>query len=137
MEIKVTRNWKKADYTIGRLFINGEFICNTLEDAVRTIAPNGAGKIKGKTAIPAGRYQVTVTMSPRFKRLMPLLHKVPHFSGVRIHAGNTAADTDGCILVGENKAKGKVLNSRHYENELTEILLAAQAAGDTIFIDIE
>lgn len=136
MEIAVERRAKKAEYTIGRMYLNGERFCDTLEDAVRMIAPNGAGKIKGKTAIPAGRYFVTMTMSPKFKRVLPLLHKVPHFDGVRIHRGNTAKDTEGCILVGENKAVGKVLNSRQYEERLVELLLTAQAAGDEIWIDI-
>lgn len=137
MELQVQRIAKKSAYTIGRLYVNGERFCDTLEDCVRKICAGGKGKIKGKTAIPAGRYLVTLTRSPRFKRVLPLLHDVPYFEGVRIHAGNTAADTDGCILVGENKKVGMVLNSRATEESLMQVLLAAQAAGDTITIEVK
>lgn len=137
MELQVQRIAKKSAYTIGRLYVNGERFCDTLEDCVRKIGAGGKGKIKGKTAIPAGRYLITLTRSPRFKRVLPLLHNVPYFEGVRIHAGNTAADTDGCILVGENKKVGMVLNSRATEESLMQVLLAAQAAGDTITIEVK
>lgn len=137
MELQVQRIAKKSAYTIGRLYVNGERFCDTLEDCVRKIGAGGKGKIKGKTAIPAGRYLITLTRSPRFKRVLPLLHDVPYFDGVRIHAGNTAADTDGCILVGENKKVGMVLNSRATEESLMQVLLAAQAAGDTITIEVK
>lgn len=137
MELQVQRIAKKSAYTIGRLYVNGERFCDTLEDCVRKIGAGGKGKIKGKTAIPAGRYLITLTRSPRFKRVLPLLHNVPYFEGVRIHAGNTAADTDGCILVGENKKVGMVLNSRATEDSLMQVLLAAQAAGDTITIEVK
>lgn len=82
--------------TIGRLSIDGVFFCHTLEDTVR---PAGV-KIPGRTAIPAGQYEVLLTHSVRFKKILPLLLKVPGFEGVRIHGGNTADDTLGCILVG-------------------------------------
>lgn len=135
MELKVTRNWKKSEYTIGRMYVNGEFFCNTLEDKVRDLPKEK--KVPGKTAIPAGRYRVILTTSARFKRLLPLLLNVPYFEGIRIHSGNTAADTEGCILVGDNTVKGKVLNSRARERELMDILMSASAAGDSIYIDIE
>lgn len=137
MLIEVDRRYKKEAYTIGIMRLNGEYFCETLEDKVREIAKDGSGKIKGVTAIPAGRYRVLMTMSPKFRRVLPYLVNVPHFEGIRIHSGNTAADTEGCILVGKNKAKGKVLESRKTERELVDILLAAQAAGDEIWIDIK
>lgn len=137
MLIEVDRRYKKEAYTIGIMRLNGEYFCETLEDRVREIAKDGSGKIKGVTAIPAGRYRVLMTMSPKFRRVLPYLVNVPHFEGIRIHSGNTAADTEGCILVGKNKAKGKVLESRKTERELVDILLAAQAAGDEIWIDIK
>jgi len=84
--------------TIGRLFIDSIFFCYTLEDTVR--APGI--KIPGKTAIPQGKYKVVVSWSTRFKKLMPLILAVPGFAGIRLHGGNTDADTDGCILVGFN-----------------------------------
>lgn len=108
MRMVLKRKYKGPDYTIGDLYLNGEWFCNTLEDIVR---PAGQ-KIYGETAIPAGKYKVIKTMSPRFKKLLPLICDVPGFAGVRIHAGNTAADTEGCVLVGENKVKGKVINSQ-------------------------
>lgn len=114
--MNLKRIYKGTEYTIGRLYIDGKYFCDTLEDPVRKV------KIKGKTAIPAGTYEVIVNRSPRFKRLLPRLLNVPNFEGVLIHRGNTAEDTAGCILVGENKIKGKVINSTPYELELTRIL---------------
>lgn len=126
--LNLQRIAEKPDYTIGRLYINGVRFCDTLEPPVRDLQADGSGKVKGKTAIPAGEYYVQVTQSPRFRRLLPLLLNVPHFSGVRIHAGNTVADTQGCILVGENKQVGKVLNSRKYEQLLVHRLLDTSGA---------
>jgi hypothetical protein len=108
MKLTLKRNFKGADYTIGKLYIDGHYFCDTLEDTVR---PNGE-KIKGKTAIPAGDYKVIKSYSPRFKKILPEILDVPGFSGVRIHAGNTAKDTDGCLLLGLNKTKGAVLDSQ-------------------------
>lgn len=108
MIVKVIRNFKGSEYTIGKLYIDDNYFCDTLEDTVRTGA-----KIPGKTAIPAGTYKVKKTMSPRFKTILPEILNVPNFTGVRIHSGNTAKDTDGCILLGLNKSKGAVLNSKN------------------------
>ena len=107
MKITVKRTFKGPEYTIGKLYIDGAYFCDTLEDTVRKV------KIAGKTAIPAGTYKVKKTMSPRFKKILPEILNVPNFSGVRIHSGNTAADTDGCLLLGLNKAKGQVLFSKN------------------------
>ena len=107
MRIVVKRTFKGKDYTIGKLYINGDYFCDTLEDVVRD-----GEKVYGKTAIPEGTYTIVLTMSNRFKKILPLLLQVPKFEGVRIHSGNTAADTEGCILVGKNTEKGKVLESR-------------------------
>ena len=108
MQINVRRTFKGPDYTIGKLYIDGHYLCDTLEDTVR---PAGT-KIAGKTAIPAGTYKVKKTMSPRFKKILPEILNVPGFSGVRIHAGSTAADTAGCLLLGLNKTKGAILDSQ-------------------------
>ena len=91
-------------------------------------------KIKHQTAIPKGIYKVTLTASPRFKRILPRLHDVPEFTGVLIHRGNTIDDTSGCILVGENKKKGMVLNSTKYEVELVKILTESNSKNITIEI---
>ena len=108
MQVNVRRTFKGPDYTIGKLYLDGHYLCDTLEDTVR---PAGT-KIAGKTAIPAGTYKVKKTMSPRFKKILPEILNVPGFAGVRIHSGNTAADTEGCLLLGLNKAKGTVLESQ-------------------------
>lgn len=120
MKLQLKRIAKKSDYTIGKLYIDGEYFCDTLEDRVRELSKEQ--KIAGQTAIPAGKYPIIVNLSPRFKRLLPRLLNVPHFEGILIHRGNTAKDTSGCILVGENKRTGMVLNSTYYEERLVEIL---------------
>jgi len=95
MEIKVVREKLTDKSTVGKMYIDGAFFCYTLEDVVRET------KIYGETAIPTGRYEVIVNFSNRFQQQMPLLLKVPNYEGVRIHPGNSAKDTHGCILVGE------------------------------------
>ncbi len=95
MNLKLLRKTFTEESTIGVLSVNGTAECFTLEDKVRAV------KIPGKTAIPAGIYEVTITFSDRFQKPLPLLLNVPNFAGIRIHPGNTAADTEGCILVGK------------------------------------
>jgi hypothetical protein len=92
--------------TIGELYIDGDFFCYTLEDTCRR------NKVPGKTAIPAGHYEIIVTQSVRFNRPMPLLLDVPNYEGIRIHTGNTALDTDGCILVGLRQGENVIYDSR-------------------------
>lgn len=128
MKLLLKRIALKDNYTIGKLYIDGKYFCDTLEDAVRDV------KIKHQTAIPKGIYKVTLTASPRFKRILPRLHDVPEFTGVLIHRGNTIDDTSGCILVGENKKKGMVLNSTKYEVELVTILTKSNSKNITIEI---
>ena len=94
MKLQLMREQYRPDSTVGRLLVDGTFECFTLEDGIRT------SKVHGRTAIPPGTYRVTVTPSPRFRKALPRLHDVPNFQGVLIHPGNTAADTEGCILVG-------------------------------------
>jgi hypothetical protein len=95
MELTLARKTLTEKSTIGQLFINGNLFCYTMEDCVRDV------KVPGETAIPYGVYEVITNYSNRFKKVMPLLLNVPGFEGVRIHSGNTAEDTEGCILVGE------------------------------------
>lgn len=141
MELLLERKYIKPEYCIGRLYINGEFFCNTLEDTIRDINKNGTFdcgefKISGHTAIPYGTYEVQVTYSPKFKRELPLLLDVPSFTGIRIHRGNTNEDSSGCILVGENTKKGMVLNSTKYEEELTKLLKNTQSKKEKIIVTI-
>lgn len=132
MNIELTRKYKRPTYTIGSLAVDGLPFCDTLEDPVR---PRGV-KITGDTAVPAGVYEVMLTYSPRFKRVLPLLLDVPCFEGVRIHAGNTAADTAGCILVGFNRERGRVLDSRRTEAALVQKMQMRAAAGEKIYLKI-
>ena len=112
MKLTLTRIAKRADYTIGRLEDeNGVKICDTLEPTWRDYK-GGELKVPRKSAVPDGTYPVVVTKSKKFGKYLPLLVGVPGFEGIRIHSGNTVNDTEGCILVGQNLIKGKVLLSR-------------------------
>lgn len=117
--------------TIGRLTIDGDWCCWTLEDIVR----NGPKK-PGETAIPPGIYTVQITHSPRFNTRLPLLLGVPGFEGVRIHPGNSAADTEGCILVGQSKGMNAILRSRAAFVPLLAKLETAQARGEQVTIEV-
>ena len=100
MELLLTRQPSNAQATLGHLRVAGAPFCVTLEDVVRDLGPDGSGKVYGKTAIPAGRYRVTINFSPKFQKNMLAVLDVPFFTGIRIHSGNDDADTLGCILVG-------------------------------------
>ena len=117
MKIKVKRLHRSDKSTIGELYINGKFECYTLEDVERDV------KIDGKTAIPKGTYKVIINQSNRFKRLLPLLLDVPNYAGVRIHSGNVATQTDGCLLVGKTRSLDFVGSSREAFTKLFEKML--------------
>lgn len=106
MKLHLKRTFLGDKYTVGRLTIDGVYFCDTLEDVEREV------KIPKETCIPRGTYKVAMDFSMRFQELMPHVLDVPNFEGIRIHAGNTAADTEGCILLGTNSMKGMVTNSR-------------------------
>ncbi|MFH8142361.1 MAG: hypothetical protein K1V88_02920 [Muribaculaceae bacterium] len=134
MKLQLKRVALRDTYTIGKLYVDGQYWCDTLEDRVRDLSREK--KVPGETAIPAGTYDIVVNISPKFKRLLPRLLGVPHFKGILIHRGNTDKDSAGCILVGENRAVGKVLNSTYWEKRVTEHLLEAQDKGEDIKITI-
>ena len=122
MKLVLIRHARRADYTIGRLEDeNGMKICDTLEPTWRNYK-GGEMKIPKKSAIPEGTYRVVTTYSLRFRKYLPLLVGVPGFEGVRIHAGNTSRDTEGCILVGQNLQVGKVLRSRITLEKLMKLI---------------
>lgn len=131
MNITLNRIAKKPKYTIGKLYINGEYFCDTIEDTDRgltqtmTDAQVKSKKVYGQTAIPTGTYRVIINYSNKFKRQMPLLLNVPGFLGIRIHSGNTEKDTEGCLIVGKNKVVGKVIESKDTYNKLFSILCEA------------
>lgn len=137
-KLEVKRRFRGANYTIGTLYVNGERFCDTLEDTDRGLNNDMTQeqvrgiKVPGHTAIPTGSYEVAIDFSPRFRRPLPRLQQVPGFTGVLIHAGNSHRDTSGCILVGENKQKGMVLNSRYWEDELMKALDGSESITLTI-----
>lgn len=142
MQLKLNRTYKGQNYTIGKLYIDGEYFCDTIEDTVRVLNDIG-DKIPSKTAIPYGTYKITLNIvSPKYSQRkgydwcggrLPRLLNVPFFEGILIHAGNTAEDSAGCILVGENKEKGKVLNSMATLKRLYKRL---KEVKDQIYIEI-
>lgn len=142
MDITLNRIAKKAKYTIGKLYINNQYFCDTLEDTDRGLTQSMTEqqikpkKVYGETAIPTGTYKVIISYSNKFKKQMPLLLNVPGFAGIRIHSGNTEKDSLGCILVGKNKAVGKVLESRDTYSKLFSILQEANKK-ETIKITIK
>jgi hypothetical protein len=124
MLIEVKRFEFKDTYTVGKMYIDNIYECYTLEDVVR----KGA-KVNGQTAIPTGTYNLIINHSNRFNRDLPLLENVPNFTGVRIHAGNTSAHTEGCILVGTTwSGKDFIGNSKVAFNKLFEKLKKAKTA---------
>ena len=157
MEIVLNRLYKKDDYTIGKLYLNGEYFCDTLEDKVRDLNKDGdlndvgEGKVYGKTAIPYGRYEITLDVtSPKFSKYefyretcggkVPRLLNVPHFEGILIHVadGHKGADLlSGCIGVGYNLIKGGLLNGKQVFCDLYRELASANERGEQIWITIE
>lgn len=138
MKLLLKRIARKDTYTIGKLYIDDEYICDTLEDPDRglnqcmSIDQINKTKVYGNTAIPTGSYSINMNIvSPKFKNRswakpwngkLPRLEDVPGYEGVLIHVGNTSKDTLGCILVGENKVKGQVINSTNTFNKLMKLL---------------
>lgn len=134
LELKVKRKKTEHGCTLGQLTADGVGMCYSLEDPVRQ-----GSKVLHDTAIPAGRYRVVITRSARFQRLLPLLLDVPGFTGIRIHAGNTAEDTAGCILVGSLVAKGDagLELSTIAMGALQSKIAAAIARGDEVWLTVE
>jgi hypothetical protein len=135
MNLHLTREIFTDTETLGRLFVNAQYFCFTLEDKDRHLE-DGGEKIHGETAIPRGTYKLILDMSQRFQRAMPHLLDVPDFTGIRIHAGNGATDTEGCILVGTTRLAGRIGNSRIAYTKLMDILDEAYDKGESITLSV-
>ena len=134
MNLVLRREESSSTCTHGKLFVEDQFDCFTLEDVVRLEGE----KISGQTAIPAGRYRVVLTFSNRFQRILPLLLDVPNYTGIRIHAGNSSGDTEGCILVGQERGPTTVMRSRAALNVLQfKIEEAIVVKGEEVWIEIK
>lgn len=139
MKVLIERKWPKPSYTIGRVYVDDVFFSNSLEDRDRglrqdmSVGEISRIKVAGETAIPKGKYKVTMTFSPKYKRVMPQIMAVPGSTGVRIHSGNTAADTLGCVLLGKNDKPGWISNSRETCKKFEDMLIAA---GGTCELEI-
>ena len=144
------RKWYTKESTVGELFEKGKLlrICYILEDferlATASVSPKGGStrskkrrKVHGETAIPKGRYEIRLTHSTKFKKTLPLLYNVPGFSGIRIHAGNTAKDTEGCLLPGIERSEDFVGHSKRAFKKLCKMLERTKREGKRIIIEIQ
>lgn len=149
MELVLNRILKTNDYTIGEFSVDGKYLCDTIEDAVRPLpescpnTPKGIAckckeKVYGKTAVPAGTYKVKLGYSNRFRRILPQVLDVPHFLGILIHTGNSNKDTEGCIIVGtwDGKTENWVSNSRVAFDKLMPLLRDATDNKEEITLTI-
>lgn len=153
MRLKLIRRYKKDTYTIGQLLVDGAFFCNTLEDKDRGLTQDmplpviKAAKVYGETAIPAGVYDIDMeTLSPKYAGVewyrklnggyMPTICEVPGYTRVLIHPGNNPLDTMGCVLVGQNKVNGQLVNSRATFASLYKLMKDAHDRGEDITLQI-
>ena len=153
MKLTVDRAWKKDTYTISRLFVDGVYFCNTLEDKDRGLSKTDSldkikkTKVYGETAIPRGTYEISMdVVSPKYsassfyqevcRGKVPRLLNVPGFEGILMHVGNTALDSYGCLLVGKNTIKGRLTQSKSTFKALYAKMLAAHNKGEKITIEI-
>ena len=139
MTIRIDRKWKKAEYTISKVYINGRYFgCNALEDTDRgllqtmQITELQRKKIKGKTAIPRGYYDVRITYSQKYKRMMPLVVDVPAFSGIRLHSLNKPEDSEGCIGFGKNDKVGWISDSKYWTDKICRLIETALNKGEKV-----
>ena len=137
MKLVIIRDQSDANGTFGRLYINGLFECHTFEDPDRQLEKKGTVKVQNDSAIPRGIYDVVIDMSVRFKKLMMRLLNVPDFSGIRIHAGNTKKDTEGCILLGNGRTRVGLFDSRTAVNKVFAAVDRALKSGDKVTIEIK
>ena len=142
MKLRLERKYRCSNYCIDKLYINDKYFSDALEDPDRGLTDTMSLeeikkiKIKGNTCIPYGTYNVTITYSPRFKKNLPLLNNVKGFDGIRIHSGNKPQDTEGCLLLGFNKVKGQVIDSRVTTDKLIAQIQQALNKGEKVTIKI-
>ena len=142
MELRLERKYRNNNYCIDKLYINGKYFSDALEDPDRGLTDTTSReeitkiKIKGNTCIPYGTYNITITYSPRFKKNLPLLNNVKGFDGIRIHSGNKPQDTEGCLLPGFNKVKGQVIDSRVTTDKLIAQIQQVPNKGEKVTITI-
>ena len=142
MELLVKRRFKAEGYTIGTMFVDGVRLCDTLEDKDRGLRQDMSLsqikklKVYGQTAIPTGRYRVRSYFWPKYRQKYPLLEDVPGYTGILIHGGKNASASLGCILLGENRIKGGLVNSAKYVRDLTTRIEIAERKGEKVWITI-
>lgn len=142
MELRLERKYRSSKYCIDKLYINGKYFSDALEDPDRGLTDSMSLeeikkiKVKGNTCIPYGTYNITITYSPRFKKNLPLINNVKGFEGIRIHSGNTPQDTEGCLLLGFNKVKGQVVDSRVTVSKFITQMQQALNKGEKVTITI-
>lgn len=141
MKLLLKRIYLEKNCTLGQLFIDDKYFCDTLEDPNRDLNKNGKFddleyKVYGDTCIPYGKYKILLNLSVRFKRKLPLLLDVPNFEGIRIHRGNSAKDTSGCILVGKYCNKNYITKSKITEQKLIKLIEKADKNNEEITIEI-
>ena len=142
MELKLVRKYRCSNYCIDKLYINNEYFSDALEDPDRGLTDTMSLeeikkiKVKGNTCIPYGTYNVTITYSPRFKKNLPLINNVKGFEGIRIHSGNTPQDTEGCLLLGFNRVKGQVVDSRITVSKFITQIQQALNKGEKVIMTI-
>ena len=142
MELRLERKYRSNNYCIDKLYINGKYFSDALEDPDRGLTDSmnleeiKRIKVKGDTCIPYGTYNVTITYSPRFKKNLPLINNVKGFEGIRIHSGNTPQDTEGCLLLGFNRVKGQVVDSRITVSKFITQMQQALNKGEKVIMTI-
>ena len=142
MKLRLERKYRNNNYCIDKLYIDGKYFSDVLEDPDRGLTDTMSLeeikkiKIKGNTCIPYGTYNITITYSPRFKKNLPLLNNVKGFDGIRIHSGNKPQDTEGCLLPGFNKVKGQVIDSRVTTDKLIAQIQQVLNKGEKVTITI-
>lgn len=142
MEIKLVRKYFKEEYTIGNVFVDGKWFSNSLEDKDRGLTDDMSLsqikkiKVYSETAIPYGRYEVKSYFWPKYRKVYPCLQNVKGFTGILMHAGRTADHSSGCLLLGENKIKGGLINGEKYVRKLTEMIQECEKRDEKVYITI-